>query len=575
MQRGISQIQFSILILILWGLLVAVVGWVRPLYYSNEEMHYASIAWEMWQHHHFILPMEGGQPYPEKGPLFFWLMHAGWALFGVSTWWVRLMPALFGLGTLFLLRRLTLQLWPQEPTVANLAPFVLLGTFFFAAKIPVARFDVTTTFFVVLSVYWLIKAVEQNKLYWLFFAIAVTLGLLTKGPVQFLFILPAALTMRWWGQGNDAWGKVYGLLIASLLLSILLVSCWLIPAVLQGGAQYAHDLLLNRSVGRIWQGGGYWRQDWAYYTFTFAMMLLPWWVWLPFWPALLNFIKKSREQGLDKRILLLLIIILSSILFLTFVKQKAPRYILPALPFAVILMTYIIVKYSGVQEFPVKGTPLYAMRDRKGENRDSSPSFRAIGFADAQDTNQEAIHRESLSGVIKKSSQRLIATNYLIAGLGYVLLVIDDPFKMHHKYLWVRDLSPLWGLILIAIGLFWWLWQEQKLTRVIMGLSVSTLLFWSCYNLSIVKAEAHYQDWRGLARQVAVLQGAGKAIAFTGPYQELEFFGKLSQPPVKISEGEINSWLQKNPGGWVVIRDYSVAPMQLRLISAQSQQGVV
>ncbi len=37
------------------------------------------------------------------------------------------------------------------------------------------------------------------------------------------------------------------------------------------------------------------------------------------------------------------------------------------------------------KEFPLKGTPLCAMGDRKGENRDSTPSFRAIGFADAQD----------------------------------------------------------------------------------------------------------------------------------------------------------------------------------------------
>lgn len=518
MQRSLSRNQIFIFILILWGLLVTVVGWVRPLYYSNEEMHYASIAWEMWRHHHFILPIEGGQPYPEKGPLFFWLIQAGWALFGVSTWWVRIMPALFGLATLLLLRGLSLQLWPKEKTVANLVPLVLLGTFFFAAKIPVARFDVTTTFFVVLSVYWLLKSLEQNKLYWLLFAIAVTCGLLTKGPVQFLFILPAALTLRWWSQCQYSWGKAYGLLAASLLLSVLLACGWLIPAILQGGSQYGHDLLLNRSVGRIWQGGEYWRQDWAYYLFTFAMMLLPWLVWLPFWPALIDFIKDSRKQGFNKRILLLVIIVLSSMLFLTFVKQKAPRYILPALPFAIMLMTYIMAKYSRT---------------------------------------------------IKRSSQILIAVSYVVVGAGYILLAVSDPFNMSHKYLWVHDLSPIWGTILVMIGLFWLIWREQQLSKIIMALTLSTLLFWSCYNLSIVKAEAHYQDWRGLGRRVAELQTAGNPIAFTGPYQELEFFGRLNEPPAKIYEGDITAWLQKNPQGWVVVRDYSVAPMQLRLISAE------
>jgi probable rRNA maturation factor len=38
---------------------------------------------------------------------------------------------------------------------------------------------------------------------------------------------------------------------------------------------------------------------------------------------------------------------------------------------------------------PAEGNSPYAMGDRKGENRDSPPSFRAIGFADAQDINRK------------------------------------------------------------------------------------------------------------------------------------------------------------------------------------------
>ncbi len=37
------------------------------------------------------------------------------------------------------------------------------------------------------------------------------------------------------------------------------------------------------------------------------------------------------------------------------------------------------------------GISFLAMEVRKGENRDSPPSFRSIGFPDAQDMNQEAI----------------------------------------------------------------------------------------------------------------------------------------------------------------------------------------
>ncbi len=40
---------------------------------------------------------------------------------------------------------------------------------------------------------------------------------------------------------------------------------------------------------------------------------------------------------------------------------------------------------------PAEGNPPSAVGVRKGENRDAPHSFRAIGFADAQDINHEAM----------------------------------------------------------------------------------------------------------------------------------------------------------------------------------------
>ena len=60
-------------------------------------------------------------------PLLFWLFHLGWWLFGVDEWWPRLVPPLFGLANLFLVRSLARRLWPDRPEVAKTAPVVLLG----------------------------------------------------------------------------------------------------------------------------------------------------------------------------------------------------------------------------------------------------------------------------------------------------------------------------------------------------------------------------------------------------------------------------------------------------------------
>jgi 4-amino-4-deoxy-L-arabinose transferase-like glycosyltransferase len=41
-------------------------------------------------------PYLNGKPYRHKPPLFFWLMHLRWAVFGVNASWPRLLVSLFG-----------------------------------------------------------------------------------------------------------------------------------------------------------------------------------------------------------------------------------------------------------------------------------------------------------------------------------------------------------------------------------------------------------------------------------------------------------------------------------------------
>jgi len=65
-----------------------------------DETRYLSVAWEMWHNGDFILPTLNGEPYSHKPPLLFWLMHAGWALFGVNDYSPRLISMIAGLASL-------------------------------------------------------------------------------------------------------------------------------------------------------------------------------------------------------------------------------------------------------------------------------------------------------------------------------------------------------------------------------------------------------------------------------------------------------------------------------------------
>ena len=65
----------------LLGLLSAV-ALARPLL-PIDETRYAAVAWEMWDRGSWLVPLRNGEAYHHKPPLLFWIMHAGWALFGV------------------------------------------------------------------------------------------------------------------------------------------------------------------------------------------------------------------------------------------------------------------------------------------------------------------------------------------------------------------------------------------------------------------------------------------------------------------------------------------------------------
>ena len=107
------------------GVLVAS-SFARPLL-PIDETRYIGVAWEMWVRGDFLVPHLNGEPYHHKPPLLFWLMHAGWALFGVNEWWPRLISPLFAAATLPLVVAIGARLWPGQPAVARMAPFMLLS----------------------------------------------------------------------------------------------------------------------------------------------------------------------------------------------------------------------------------------------------------------------------------------------------------------------------------------------------------------------------------------------------------------------------------------------------------------
>ncbi|MHB8982765.1 ArnT family glycosyltransferase, partial [Thiobacillus sp.] len=116
MSRGLETAGrgYLLLSLLLLAGLAAVALMTRPLT-PVDETRYVSAAWEMWLRGDFLVPFKNGEPYSHKPPLMFWMIHAGWAAFGVNDWWPRLVVPLFSAATLLLSYRLARRLWPNRP----------------------------------------------------------------------------------------------------------------------------------------------------------------------------------------------------------------------------------------------------------------------------------------------------------------------------------------------------------------------------------------------------------------------------------------------------------------------------
>src|SRR5258706_7834403 len=91
-KRGWLLLFLGIAAFYLWGL--GSLPLVGP-----DEPRYAEIAREMLARHDLITPRLGGLPWFEKPPLLYWLMVAGYRIFGVNEYAARLGPAICGLLT--------------------------------------------------------------------------------------------------------------------------------------------------------------------------------------------------------------------------------------------------------------------------------------------------------------------------------------------------------------------------------------------------------------------------------------------------------------------------------------------
>jgi 4-amino-4-deoxy-L-arabinose transferase-like glycosyltransferase len=305
-----------------------------------DEPRFALVARDMVASGNWLFPRVGGDLYPDKPPVFFWLLAGAWALTGSMRWSFLLPSLLAACGITFLVYDIARRLGGRE--AAFCAAGLLLSTIQFVVAMRSAQIDATLCFLTTAALYGFLRHLLLGPAWGWYFVggLASGLGVATKG-VGFLpllvFVPYALLRARGFsGLARLKGGARWGFAPAGFLLG---VGLWLVPmlvAVTWSGdpalAEYRDAILFRQTVER-YASAWHHVKPWHYFLIEVVPPL-----WLPL-SALLFWLVPSWTKALrgrDARVWLPLGWALLTLVFFSLSSGKRGIYILPALP-AVVL----------------------------------------------------------------------------------------------------------------------------------------------------------------------------------------------------------------------------------------------
>jgi 4-amino-4-deoxy-L-arabinose transferase-like glycosyltransferase len=346
-----------------WVQVLLLIGFCVVLYFVNlgqwdlwspDEPRYAQVAKEMVAGGDWILMHYNGKIYPDKPPLFFWLIALSSYLWqGFSSFSVRFVPALFGTLTVLITFFIGKTLFSSR--AGFLSGLVLATSFEFAYLSTRANIDTMLTFFTTGSLlcffYWylnrpfhlgyesmrtsprggFLSSLPRNLSIYGFY-VGMAFATLAKGPVGFL--LPLLVALFYLSVQKD-WKAIKRMkLLPGLLLFVGIVLCWYLPALMRGGEEYLHLTLLRHTISRYSEGWSKAR-PFYYYLYNFPIGFLPW---ILFLPAAIVY-GYSREM-IEKRREFFFILLWFALIFIFFSSSKGKRslYLLPLYPAAALLV---------------------------------------------------------------------------------------------------------------------------------------------------------------------------------------------------------------------------------------------
>jgi len=466
-------------------------------YIPPDETRYLSVAWDMWLHHDFLVPHLNHLPYSHKPPLLFWLINLGWFVFGVNDWWPRLIPFLFSLGSIFLVKKIADKLWPKNNEVGYKASLLLLASSVWAVYSSALMFDMMLTFFTCLGILgMLISLKEKNQNGFVYLVLAFAGGLLAKGPTILLQLLPLAVTAPWWMKEKTiAWKSWYRSFTLSFLVGAAILLCWAIPAGISGGAQYQHDIFWGQTANRMVNSFAHNRPQWWYLEMA-PLLIFPWFFVPSFWKLIFQKSPRQMSEGLKFSLAWFFPVFIA----FSLISGKQVHYLLPIYPALALMIASEFDRIKKITWFDhaFMGLPLIAA--------------------------------------------------------GAIFYYLANSGRMDDAAPWINSLPIESSFILILGGLFIFIWKTKNTLTFLWKLVMANILLISVMFLGVIYHTGNAYDLREVSRTIKLIEDKNFPVAYLGNYAgQFDFIGRLDNPPQVITTTQLFNWTKEHPEGRVII----------------------
>jgi 4-amino-4-deoxy-L-arabinose transferase-like glycosyltransferase len=484
----------------LWLMPVVAVLFARSPW-PVDETRTLAVAWEMWARAGGGVPFLNGELYTQQPPLLYWLINLGWRVTGVNEWWPRVLPALFGLASVYLTGRLARLLWPQEQNVARYVPVLLMGMVFWAFYLTLSMGDMLLVCFTVLGAIGIVSMWHNaRKFGWLLLGLALGLGMLAGGFGILIYLVPSALLLPFWAgpHSRPGWRRWYGDVIKAALLGLVILTGCLVIVAAEAGMAYIARLLSNPlpMAPVDWFAT---TRPWWWYLAALPVVTLPWSIFPLVWMRLAHISHEKTNPG----IAFCLFWAWPTIFILSLFGTKQPQFLLPLLPAFALGMAYLLLAED--------------LKNVGGDSIFSSMAFPIIVLGGVLAAVPGLPRVEALPDLLWE--KRTVFIGLAIAGVGMLLA-------------WL----PLAEM-------------RQRITNIAAG-GVGILV------IALLAIGSQFDKLYGTDRVASHLAGAARqqrAIAHVGPYAgQFQFAGRLATPLAVIDGTEVAEWCAQHPTGLVI-----------------------